>query len=302
MIRKVSKILPTALILAFLSCTAAEDADRGGRGGRGADSPRRIVSLIPSATETIIALGAGDRLVARTEFDTDPALAHLPEVSGGLTPSLEHLMMLSPELVVAWPDNASRSVTARLGELGVEVYSPEIQDLADIYETTRGLGRTLGLETAADSLVAALQEELESLKRAVAGRERPSVFYVVWLDPPATAGPGTYIHELIEIAGGRNVFSDAPAMWPQVSLEEVVRRQPDIVILTKGEASSPDPERLRSAVGWRELRAVRAGRVTQVEANLFNRPGPRVAEAARRLSELFHPNAFDAAATPRAIP
>lgn len=288
MIRKEGRILTTALLLAVFSCTAAEDADRG---ARQADSPRRIVSLIPSATETVIALGAGDRLVARTEYDTDPALAHLPEVSGGLTPSLERLMMLSPELVVAWPDNASRSVTARLAELGVEVYSPEIQVLADIYETTRGLGRTLGLETAADSLVAALQEELESLKRAVAGRDRPSVFYVVWFDPPTTAGPGTYIHELIEIAGGRNVFGDAPAMWPQVSLEEVVRRQPDTIILTKGEEASPDLERLRSAVGWRELRAVRDGVVTQVEANLFNRPGPRVAEAARRLSELLHPDA-----------
>lgn len=278
------------LLLAGPACTdagrAARRADDDGR------TPARIVSLIPSATETILALGAGDRLVARTDYDEDAALAGLPSLGRGLTPSLERLAMLRPQLVVAWPDNSSRSLTSRLAELGIAVYAPEIQTLADIRRTTRRLGQLLGLESAADSLVAAIDGELASLRRALAGRARPTVFYVVWHEPPTTAGRGTYLNELIEIAGGRNLFADAPGRWPQVSLEEVVRRQPDIVVLPQSEERALPVERLRAATGWRELRALREGRVFTVDALLYNRPGPRVAEAARRLALLLHPEAF----------
>ena len=280
------------LLLATLSC--------GGETAPGAPDapPGRIVSLIPSATETIIALGAGDRLVARTEYDIDPALSDLPQVRGGLTPSLEQLTMLNPDLVVAWPDNMTRSVSGRLTDLGIEFYAPQAQSLDDIYRTTRELGQILGLEEQADSLNDAITAELESLRGAVAGRERPAVFYVVWHDPPTTAGPGTYIHELIEIVGGRNVFADAPALWPQVSMEEIVRRQPDLLILPVGEGPPLELERLRAMVGWRELQAVRDGNVVHIDASLFNRPGPNVTEAARRLARILHPEAFSATALP----
>ncbi len=280
------------VLLATLSC--------GGETAPGAPDapPGRIVSLIPSATETIIALGAGDRLVARTEYDIDPALSDLPQVRGGLTPSLEQLTMLNPDLVVAWPDNMTRSVSGRLTDLGIEFYAPQAQSLDDIYRTTRELGQILGLEEQADSLNDAITAELESLRGAVAGRERPAVFYVVWHDPPTTAGPGTYIHELIEIVGGRNVFADAPALWPQVSMEEIVRRQPDLLILPVGEGPPLELERLRAMVGWRELQAVRDGNVVHIDASLFNRPGPNVTEAARRLARILHPEAFSATALP----
>jgi len=276
-------------VLAFLAAAAACAGERGGVDRVQEDSPpERIVSLIPSATETIVALGAADRLVARTSFDVGPVLADLPSVGDGLTPSLELLTRLQPDLIVAWPDNASRSVIGRLAVLGARIYTPQVQTLADLQRATEELGSLLGLEDIADSLNAAIAKDLESLRVAVAGRERPSVFYVVWYEPPTTAGSGTYIDELIQIAGGRNVFADAPGLWPQVSLEEVVRRQPDIVLISQTEGKLIDVERLASAVGWRELRAVREGRAMQIDADLYNRPGPRVGEAARRLADLLH--------------
>jgi iron complex transport system substrate-binding protein len=256
--------------------------------------PQRIISLIPSATETIVAFGAADRLVARTAFDVQPALAHVPSVGEGLTPSLEQLTVLKPDLVVAWPDNASRSVIGRLEEFGVRIYSPQVQTLADLRETTLELGRILGLQGAADSLVKAIDSGLRSVRAAVSGRERISVFYVIWYDPPTTSGSGTFIDELIELAGGRNVFADAPGLWPQVSMEEVVSRQPGIILVSQTESTPIDLERFVSSVGWRELQAVREGRVVQVDANLYNRPGPRVAEAAQKLASLLHPAAFTA--------
>ena len=280
-----------ALALAIASVACSGGGDRADR-EEAAQPPQRIISLIPSATETIVALGAADRFVARTEFDVDPLLAHLPSVGEGLTPSLEQLAVLEPDLVVAWPDNASRSVIGRLEEFGVWVYSPQVQSLADLRAATLELGRILGLDGAADSLVNAIDTGLRSVRDAVSERERTSVFYVVWYDPPTTSGSGTFIDELIELAGGRNVFADAPGLWPQVSMEEVVRRQPHIILISQTESTPIDLERFEEAVGWRELRAVREGRIVQVDANLYNRPGPRVAEAARKLASLLHPGAF----------
>ncbi|UCC71822.1 MAG: cobalamin-binding protein [Gemmatimonadota bacterium] len=291
--RKHVRLLLACLLLAASACSGEREATPGADVGIKLDEPpQRIVSLIPSITETIVALGAADRLVARSDFDTDPALAHLPSVGQGLTPSLEGLTMLEPDLVIAWPDNASRSVIDRLAELGVTVYTPQIQTLADIERTTRELGDMLGLKWAAASLVAATDAELDAIERAVAGHERLTVFYVVWYEPPTTTGAGTYVDELIEIAGGRNIFEDAPGLWPTVSLEEVLNRQPDIVLLSYTEEIPVDAERLRAAPGWRDLQAVRDGRVLQIDANLYNRPGPRVTEAARQLARLLHPEAF----------
>lgn len=271
-----------SLSLVLSSCAGGEPAARQG-------APQRIISLIPSATETIMALGAGDRLVARTDYDIDPLLAHLPTLGGGLTPSLEQLTLLDPDLVVAWPDNLSRSLSGRLGDLGITLYMPQAQSLEDVYKTTRELGRILDRQAAADSLNRDIRMSLAQLASETAELERPGVFYVVWHDPPTAAGPGTYIHELIEIAGGQNIFFDAPALWPQVSMEEVVRRNPDILIFPHGEGPSLEVAQLQRMVGWRDLEAVRQGRVVTVDAYLFNRPGPRVVEAARRLADIIHP-------------
>lgn len=288
-----SRLLLTGLLVAATACTGERDSRPSALVGDELEQPaQRVVSLIPSVTETILALGGADRLVARSDFDTDIALAHLPTVGQGLTPSLEQLTILQPDLVIAWPDNESRSVIGRLADLGVTIYTPQIQTLADIERTTRELGAMLGLDLAAASLIATIDAELDAIRQAVADRERPTVFYVVWYEPATTTGAGTYVHELIEIAGGRNIFEDATGLWPTVSLEEVLNRQPDIVLLSYTEEIPVDTERLRAAPGWRDLQAVRDGRVRQIDANLYNRPGPRVIEAARQLAQCLHPEVF----------
>ncbi len=275
------------------TATFATVFDDGGREVRVAAPPTRIISLIPAVTETVIALGAIDRLVARTAFDTDPAIADLPSTEQALIPNIEWLARFQPELVVAWADGQSRAIVARLGELGVPVYGAAIETIDDVDATIRRMGRLLGLEPRADSLAEAVRAELDAVRAAVAGRERPSVFYLVGRDPIMTAGPGTFVHEVIETAGGRNIFADARSGWPQVSLEEVVHRQPDVIVMPLGEWNAAGAlERLRTAPGWRDLRAVREGRVYAVDAEAFNRPGPRVGRVARQLAGLLHPSAF----------
>lgn len=271
---------------------AATVVDDAGREVRLERTPVRVVSLIPATTEMVQALGAGDRLAARTDYDHDPSLAHLPSVGQGLTPDLEWLLSIGTDLVVAWPDAQARSLVERLGTLGIPAYGASLDRLENVFRTIRHLGTLLDLEEAADSLVRSIESEFSEVRAAVADRERPRVLYLVWFDPPRTAGPGSFIDELIEIAGGENVFGDAAAAWPQVSVEAIVARDPDVIVLPYGE-SDASLHRVRAAPGWRDLRAVRDGRIYEVNADVFNRPGPRVGYLAREFARMLHPDLFE---------
>ncbi len=150
------------------------------------------------------------------------------------------------------------------------------------------MGTALGRQAAGDMLLDSLRASLKATASIARQRSRRRVFYVVYNDPPMTAGPGTFIDQLLDIAGVDNVFSDAASRWPTVSLEEVVKRDPDIVVLPVGEMSAQVGERLRNTAGWRDLRAVKNGCLALVDADLVNRPGTNVAIAARRLEVLLH--------------
>jgi ABC-type Fe3+-hydroxamate transport system substrate-binding protein len=287
----------TALLVALCACGTPRDAgtavieitDDAGEPVRLAAPAQRVVSLVPARTDLILALGAADRIVARTHFDEDPRLADLPSVGNALTPSVEWLMSQRPDLIIAWPDAQSRTVVTRLRELGVPVYASRVQSLTDVDRSIEHLGVLLGVTAAADSLRAAVQAGLDSAAHIAAGAERPAVVYLIGLDPAVVAGPGTYIDQMLEIAGARNVFADASGLWPTVGLEEIVRRQPEHVLLAADEASAAaQVERLTTRAGWRDVAAVRDGNVHILEPDLFNRPGPRVGEAAVRLAEVLH--------------
>jgi len=247
----------------------------------------RVVSMMPSVTEWIIAMGATNRLVARTDYDDHPAVDTLPSVGGGLNPSLEWLAARRPDLVVAWPDAPSRSLVARLRDLGIPVYAAPSETMEEGLRTARDLGTLMGERAAARTAIAEVEAGLDSVSAAVAGLDRPAVLFLIGLDPLMAAGPGTFVDQLLDHAGGRNVLADLDILWPQLSLEEVVARAPEIVIV--GSAATADPlAALADRPGWRELPAIRDGRVRAVDPNLVNRPGPRMDEAASLLARLIH--------------
>jgi iron complex transport system substrate-binding protein len=249
---------------------------------------RRIISLIPTHTEAIELLAGADVLLARTQWDVQPTLAHLPAISDALSPSLEWLAAQRPDLVIAWPDARTRDLVRRLDDIGIPVYASRVESVAEIRSMIQRLGALLDRAARADSLVSSIDAQLDSVRRFVAGRPRPSVLYLLNAEPPMASGPGTFVHELIELAGGTNVFSDLRQLWPQVSLEEIVQRQPD-VILRPAERALADPlAGMAGRAGWRELHAVRAGRVHGIDPYFFNRPGATVGAAARELAELIH--------------
>lgn len=274
--------------------------DDAGREVRLAAPAARVVSLLPAATDVVVALDAADRLVARTDYDTHASLAALPSVGGGLTPSIEWLAALQPDLVISWRDAQSRTLVQRLDELGIPVYAANPESVADAERLTRQVGRMLGLDARADSLAASFRAALDGVRQRLddARAGTPSVLYLISVDPPRAAGPGTFVDELITAAGGRNAFDDAGALWPEVSLEEVVRRQPDVVVVATGGADARTLARFETAPGWRDLRAVRAGRVVAVDTDLFNRPGPGLARAVVQLAAILHPDLFPPEPTP----
>lgn len=250
---------------------------------------RRIVALVPAVTETVIALGGTEWLAGRTDFDKGPAVERLPSVGGGLDPSIEKLVALRPDLVLGWETTGRAELRDRLTALGIPVFSVKLEDTTDVFRSIRNLGQLMAVDGRADSLAAAMRRELDAVRATVAGAQRPSVFFVVWNDPPMTAGPRTFVSQVIDVAGGRNVFGDQQALWPNVSLEEIVRRQPDFVVVPLGEQGTVRIEALKTAVGWRELKAVREGRIVSVPAQVVNQPGPHLAQAARAMRDAIHP-------------
>ncbi len=251
---------------------------------------RRVFSVLPSLTEVVAAL-APDRLIARTRYDRDPRLAHLPSMGGTLRPNLEALARLKPDLVISWADPGRSSIADRIEALSIPVYRANPQTIDDIRQHLRRIGTLLGLAAEAEAQIAALDRDLAAVAEAVRGREPVDLYYSVWHDPPQTTGAGTFIDEVIAHAGGRNIFADASSEWPRVSLEAIVRRDPDVLVIARHTGESANAPWLASP-GWRELRAVRAGRCLVVEGDLFNRPGPRVAEAARHLARFLHSDAL----------
>jgi iron complex transport system substrate-binding protein len=249
-----------------------------------------VISLIPAVTDLVLAIGGADKLIARTQYDTDARLASLPSAGNALTPSLEWITSLQPHLVIAWRDQPSRSVVGRISELGIPVYAARTESIADALRATRNIGRLIGLPSAADSLAGSIEAELTRVRTAVQGAPRVRVAYILSIDPPMIAGPATFIGELLQIAGGENVFGDVQALWPQVNIEELIRRAPDALVIAHDPGGPPPLERLREMSGWRELPAVRSGRVLIAKPDLYNRPGATIPQAARALGRFLHPN------------
>lgn len=245
--------------------------------------------MIPAVTDLLVHMGATDRLVARTRYDTSPALAHLPSVGGGIDPDMETLATLHPDLMVAWLDSDSRSVAGQAQTLSIPVYQAEYQTLADVRRHARNLGALLGLSLAADSVITDVDARINRVReRASAHGERPTVLYVVSENPPFAAGAGTFVDSLIWVAGGQNALSDVQG-WPQVSFETLLDRGPEVLLLPTSDDAAVALARLRDSPGWAPLPAVRSGRVIPVDPDLFGRPGPGLAEAAEVLVEALHP-------------
>jgi ABC-type Fe3+-hydroxamate transport system substrate-binding protein len=247
--------------------------------------PRRIVSLNPTTTELLFAIGAGARLVGRSvACDYPAAAAEVPDLGDGFPPVVEAVAAADPDLVVLYHSAGNALAAERLRELGIPVLRLRTDRLADVARAARLLGRAVGTPRAGDSVAATLEAELAH-ERATAGRSEAGgipVLLLAWDQPAIALGAGSFASELVELAGGRNVFADLPAPSAPVSLEAIAAREPAVVILAGSEM--PGLERRPE---WRTLRGIREGRVVRLTESSSSRPSPRAPQAVRSLRALL---------------
>jgi iron complex transport system substrate-binding protein len=240
---------------------------------------QRIVSLSPATTELLYTLGAGDRVVGRTRWCVDPpGVTGVPNVGDGLDPNVEMIAAREPDLVVLYYSPANAVARERLESLGIATVTVRLDRLDDLARATRLLGVLTGTERVADSLVSALDAELASLRteRPAGG---PSVLILAWADPPIVIGSGSFLSEIVVLAGGRNAFGDLPHPSAAVSVEAVAARRPDRLLVTGGESEPPVADRPE----WQVVEAVRARRFARVDGTEFSHPSYRLPSAVRQL-------------------
>lgn len=248
-------------------------------------SARRIISLNPAATEMLFAIGAGDRVIGRTTWDSYPAAARLiPDMGPGLRPNLEVVIGAEPDLVILYASADNRPAADRLRALGITTLAVKNDSIGDLARTLRLLGIVTGASARAVTVTDSVWATLDRVRAATNGRSRPTAFWYIWDSPLITIGRGSFMSELLEIAGARNVYDDLSAPSPAVTLEDVVRRNPELVV-----AGPEGARNLGSDPRWRSLPAVRAGRIIMADTALVGKPSVRLGEAAVSLARLLHP-------------
>jgi cobalamin transport system substrate-binding protein len=288
----IAAITAACLLVVALRAGAFTTRDMTGRDVTLAASPQRIVSLVPSVTEILYALGAEHLLVGVTDFcDFPPEARRRPKVGGMVAPSLEAIIALRPDLVIATNEGTREDTFTQLSRVGVPVYLVAAHHVADVMSLMRRLGELTGREAAAGPLVAGLEQRIEAVKKAVLPLARPRVLYVLWPEPLIVPGRGALVTELIQLAGGQSLTADDPDAWPRYSLEAAVAKSPEVILLANHGAGT-------GAVAvdkWKRLTslpAVKSGRLLSVNGDLLHRYGPRFVDGLEQLARAIHPEAF----------
>lgn len=267
--------------------------DHAGRRVDVPDHPRRVVSLAPSITEIVFAVGRQDRLVGVTQYSDYPEAAQeIASVGSYVYLDLEKIVSLRPDLCLAIKDGNPVGIIKRLEKMGIPVYAVNPRDLASVMESVSDIGALLGARKNARQVVSAMKRRIAAVGNKVAGVSgRPGVFFQIGINPIVSAGSDTFIHELIVRAGGKNLAGRYRG-YPQFSTEEVLLLAPQIIIVTSMARRSAFDRVIVRWKKWKELPAVANGRIYLLDSDLCDRPSPRLVEALEELARLIHPELF----------
>jgi len=281
------------LVLGSAPTRAVVVTDHLGRRVDVPNRPQRIVSLAPSVTETLFALGAGNRIVGVTDYcDYPPEAKTKPKVGGMINPSLERLVAMKPDLTLLVKESGNRRETLEaLDRLGIPAYVVEASRLEGISKTIRDLGRLIGEQAAGEALAGDLDRRGSAVRAAVRGQTPRRVLFLVWLQPLVTVGHETFLDDLMESAGAASVSRGQPQPYPRMSVEEILRQDPEYILVPQSADFSPTREDLARVPGWRELSAIRNDHILYLN-EAIQRPGPRIAELLESLARSLHPEAF----------
>jgi iron complex transport system substrate-binding protein len=260
-------------------------------------APLRIVSLSPKNTEMLFALGTGEHVVGATTYCTYPRAAARLEKVGGFSSkslSLERIVSLNPDLILA-AGKVHAPIIDELRRLGLPVFSLTGDTYSELREELGLLGRMTGKEVEAVSLVMSLDARIERVHKTaleIHDKERVSVVYVVWGDPLTVAAPSSYLGEMIELCGGKNIVEDQTTNFPKISLEILLARNPQVIVSSTNHAGIFSKEYLAAQAGWSDLQAVRDNHVYLLDGDLVSRCGPRFVDALERMAQAVYPAHF----------
>ncbi len=281
-------IVLAIFIIAPSSLFAKTFTDDLGRRIELSQPPQRIVSLAPSITEILFYLGLGDRVAGVTDFCDYPEEARKkPSIGWIINPNVEKIILLKPDLVFVTAEGNRPDIVETLERVHIKVYVFNPHRIEDIMKEIVSIGEIGGQEAQAREKVNGLMHRIEAVRKKAEERPRVKVLYLVSMDPMISVGPGSFIHDMIEISGGENVASRAVARYPRIEMEEIVHRDPEVII-----APSEIIETVRSWKGrWSGISAVKNDRIYPIDINIVSRPGPRIVEGLERIYGELHGSA-----------
>jgi iron complex transport system substrate-binding protein len=258
-----------------------------------AKPPRRIVSVAPSVTEMLFAVGLDAEVVGVTTFCDYPPQATQKTKIGSSTPNLEAILGVKPDLIIGNQYFIRPDALAKLEQLGIPVFLLTPKKVEDILGHITTIGRLVGHEKEARGVVQGLRDRLKEMSRRMAATRPMRVFYVISMDPLISVGSTSFIHQMLELAGGENIVGRTATPYPKVSLEEVLRRAPEAIIFPVGTTEGIPEAEQQQWRKWTSLPAVVGNRLYQVKSELVNRPGPRVIDGVEVLAHLLHPELYE---------
>lgn len=251
---------------------------------------KRVVSLAPANTEIIYALGGEEKLVGVTTYCDYPEEAKKKEKVGDFAnPNVEKIISLKPQVVLA-TGGVQKGVVEKLTEFKIKVFVVDPKNFDGLFSDIQKIGKIIGKKGKAEKLVDDLKARVEEVKKKAHGLPKPKVFFEIYSQPLMTAGKNTFINDMIEIAGGINIGAQAGVGYPQFSVEQLIKENPDVYLAAKGSMNSP--EDLRKRPGYTGLKAVKEGKVFVLDDNLVTRPGPRLIEGLIDVAKAVHPEVF----------
>ena len=278
-------------LLAPLPLSAASWVDAMDRPVELVKVPQRIVSLVPSVTEVLFALGLDERIVGVTSFCTYPEQAlDKPQVGGYANPSLEAVTLQQPDLVFISADSSSPALLAKMERLNLPVYVVYPRGIKETIEMIRAVGQVTGSAEAADRLADQLSASLEQVRAMVAGRQRPRVLFCVMVQPLTVAGPETLVGDLIDAAGGKNVVPAGANRYPTWGSEALLLADPDLIVVSP-HPGTPNP--VDRFAAWPELKAVKENQIVTVTPDWVHRPGPRLSLGLKALAKAIQGVEFE---------
>jgi len=249
----------------------------------------KIISLAPSMTETIFALGAGDRLVGVTTYCNYPEEAkEIDQVGDFEGPNLESVIEKNPDVVVALAMGDDEK--SKLEDAGITVFLQDPQNLGEVFDNIKKIGTILGLQEEAESLTSNMNAKKDSIVETVSNYDSKKVFYEVWSEPLMTAGPGSILDEMINLSNGENIAYDAESLYPEYSLELLIERNPEVYLTA--DDGFKTVEDIKNREGYENITAIKENNIYMLHPDIVSRTGPRIIEGLEMIAQAIHPEAF----------